>query len=1161
METKIDLIEKQPEIAENIDSLYGEGKRFAGVVLSTGGGKSFLAMDQIIKTVNSHNQRTNFVPEEDSPVLSDCSILYFSPTHIVNGQFRTHMTKYIIAPEYLANERNKNGAITRENATETMFKVLEKMGIEIDDKEKQVLTDTLLKEILTNSNPNKTVESIVLNVIQDKLEKCTKKQKEAAVKKAFPNLHFRAYKNLEKVQDDPDEMADEIEQEDFDINALKPELVILDEAHRTGADTWWKKLQKYLERNKQTRVLAITATPERDVDQMNMMKEISGIKGMGYTTRERRQKKYLAGNYPLLEAIKQGMVTPPEVVHFDMNLDETTEFRTMLRNYVLANINLLKQPKQRGNYTQAFINAQQRVADTDAALRQALILIMKNPFEDDLEQTTEKIVGARTRPFGEMDKIGLIGELRNHIREAYNNRQVTGDTKANSAEMEQLIDSCFDFIQDYTWEDGKKWSQVKAERVSETIERKLIECELEHGKALTFIESMPAGKYKDKTEKRQAAQKYVQEKIKQIKAIIGKIKGVEPEVSALHSAAYTPAQNDEILQKFVESSNEKGPLKVIAAVQKFDEGYHPEGVSLEFMIKEIAENKEKSGEPRIVLLQELGRVISAKKGARTIIFDIANNFIRNHNKFLEEQEEGLECFDFLKLSPEEEAFLGNTETRTNTVRQDIDNTIRIMSILMKNMPNTQAIKKGMTLSELINEQFINEEARERLLDELFLEGIELDDFADFNIGDNLELVRDKVFNKDKLLSGPLAKLTIADLKNLGIIDLTSKKQIEAMRRADFINSEGFVIGGNIDGIYRMNVFTGTQLDGPEKDDTSVDYYGCRPKRDAKGEIIGYFDAAGYDRYGFNEQGIHKVTGQEFDERGFKKNPDGSWTNIYQTDPEKAGVDLQGFNHDGINPETGFDRDGFWHDQNPDGTFKESRNKYALKGPDKGLDVHGFNSKGWFRGQKKVYMNYDGFYFDGTMDNSHKSRSKNDNMYYNLKGFDIDGYRRNGFNKEGIYIHTGTRYNLEGRDVDGNVDNRLTEGRRLLRKIKSNRSINIDNKSPEEIGRILMQTISMERVYSGLSPQDPETMKYMFNEIGMKNESLLNEIFDLPSGVQGLTIREVFERFNDDLIRSNMFYSRKAQQAKEKSTGRERYYRSLLGKINPIHRPSNDDFTR
>ena len=107
----------------------------------------------------------------------------------------------------------------------------------------------------------------------------------------------------------------------------------------------------------------------------------------------------------------------------------------------------------------------------------------------------------------------------------------------------------------------------------------------------------------------------------------------------------------------------------------------------------------------------------------------------------------------------------------------------------------------------------------------------------------------------------------------------------------------------------------------------------------------------------------------------------------------------------------------------------------------------------------------------------------------------------------------------------------------------------------------MQTISLERVYSGISPQDPETIKSMLNEIGMRNESLLNEIFDLPSGIQGLTIREIFERFNDDMIRSNMFYSRKAQQAKEKSTGRERYYRSLLGKINPIHRPSNDDFTR
>ena len=47
----IELIEKQPEIARNADELY-KSKRFVGIVLSTGGGKSFLAMDQIIKRAN-----------------------------------------------------------------------------------------------------------------------------------------------------------------------------------------------------------------------------------------------------------------------------------------------------------------------------------------------------------------------------------------------------------------------------------------------------------------------------------------------------------------------------------------------------------------------------------------------------------------------------------------------------------------------------------------------------------------------------------------------------------------------------------------------------------------------------------------------------------------------------------------------------------------------------------------------------------------------------------------------------------------------------------------------------------------------------------------------------------------------------------------------------
>ena len=615
METHIKLIEKQPEIAGKIDSLYGSGKRFAGVVLSTGGGKSFLAMDQIIKAINKHNQENNFEPNIDGTILSDCSILYFSPTHIVNGQFRTHMAKYIVAPEYLAMERNRQGEINRENAVDIMFRVLKKMEVELTEEKRQQLSQDLLNSIDTNTNPDNTIEELTIKLMQDELEKCDTQKTNEIVKKAFPNINFRAYKNLEKVKDDVDEIAEEINKEDLnDINRISPELVILDEAHRTGADTWWPKLQTYLQRQENVNVLAITATPERDVDSMNMMREISGIEGMGYSTRERRKEEYLAADYPLLKAIELGMVTPPEVVHFDMKLDETSEFKTMLRDFVLAYVNLLKQGNQR-NMTTSNINANQKVADTRSVIEKALLLIMRSPFEDDLETTRTKILGEKRDFFDTSTKdIGLVSKMQEHIREAYFGKKVTKDSKANSPEMEQLVSDCYEFIQNYIWQDGKTWKQVKDERVSQLIEKTLCENGLEHGKALTFIESMPSIKEKETPEQhRERAKEYIAKQIGNIKKLIGNIRGVEPEVTALHSAAFTPAQNNDLLDEFRKADTKTGPFKIIASVQKFNEGFHPEGISAELMIKEISENKDKAKEPRIVLLQQLRKSYFCKK--------------------------------------------------------------------------------------------------------------------------------------------------------------------------------------------------------------------------------------------------------------------------------------------------------------------------------------------------------------------------------------------------------------------------------------------------------------------------------------------------------------------------------------------------------------------
>lgn len=41
MEVQINLRDHQIPMAQNIDELYSNNKRFAGVILATGGGKSF----------------------------------------------------------------------------------------------------------------------------------------------------------------------------------------------------------------------------------------------------------------------------------------------------------------------------------------------------------------------------------------------------------------------------------------------------------------------------------------------------------------------------------------------------------------------------------------------------------------------------------------------------------------------------------------------------------------------------------------------------------------------------------------------------------------------------------------------------------------------------------------------------------------------------------------------------------------------------------------------------------------------------------------------------------------------------------------------------------------------------------------------------------------
>ena len=157
----------------------------------------------------------------------------------------------------------------------------------------------------SNEILEQTKDRIIEN-IRGKIGTTGKKSKDEIIAEVFPNLEFATYQSLitkagkEKLK----------KQYDF---------MIFDELHRTGAEKWEKSLDKLIENQpEETKVLGITATPTRDVDDRNMSDEIA--KKLGYTDEEIRAEKHIAAKIELKEAIQLGMVVNPKVVSCEYNL-------------------------------------------------------------------------------------------------------------------------------------------------------------------------------------------------------------------------------------------------------------------------------------------------------------------------------------------------------------------------------------------------------------------------------------------------------------------------------------------------------------------------------------------------------------------------------------------------------------------------------------------------------------------------------------------------------------------------------------------------------------------------------------------------------------------------------------------------------------------------
>lgn len=271
-DTLINLRDYQKETVENVDRIFADGKRFAGVVLPTGAGKSFVAMTEMLKNQNGN-------------------IIYIAPQQEILNQVQRHILKNIAKVEVLTTD-------------------------EIDKLKKE--------QNITNTRELKLPEGKILP-----------SQANEHVKKVFPHLKMLCYQGLASQNDTEltEEQKAERDNEEKELREIlknaDANLIVFDELHRSGAKTWKNVVEQLINSNEKANILGITATPIRDVDHIDMMKELASMTNT-YTEDELATKQYLAYEMYLTDAIQRGLVVEPKIVSFDFMLRDTDEYQEIL---------------------------------------------------------------------------------------------------------------------------------------------------------------------------------------------------------------------------------------------------------------------------------------------------------------------------------------------------------------------------------------------------------------------------------------------------------------------------------------------------------------------------------------------------------------------------------------------------------------------------------------------------------------------------------------------------------------------------------------------------------------------------------------------------------------------------------------------------------------
>lgn len=1025
------LREYQKNATQKINNIYNNENynRLACVVLPTGGGKSFIAIEQMLSAngVDYHSKNGN-------DEINSAKMIYIAPTKDILSQLRIHILRHVIfnIPNIENMSISDIDKLLKKDYNMSRFKGLN------SDKNKKILPD--------NAGTQEKISRIISLL--------TPKDIKDIVYKAFPNLKMICYAGA-KAKEGKTDKHDSITKSDIE----EAKYIFLDEAHKSVTEEYGKYIEEVIKTNgtkANGKILAITATPDR-ADNIQTMRTLAKYT-YGEDARFNSQD-YMAEEIHLLDATREGLIIAPKIEHFNSALAFSEEYEEILNKYLNEryDINYKNELRELLDKMEETIEFSRRKFEEsgdisglenakNVAIGEKLRTTISNPYGKYIAFIPPNTQGIDTEDYLKKQKT-IIEEHFNGLKDKDGNPIKIKVTYVTSDKKVQSDDDCSEVLKAFENDDndclrilmavGKLDEGIHVEGIDGCIMYKSVD------KARVFLQESGRGTSSMNPRKPYEAHK---------KTIVYDVVGNTMRRANAKDTIKSSFSHDlEVLEKICDWI--KANNKIPNINKDFNEVTFSQDEMENMKDEQIIELKKAKAQEEARLAISLKRILKKYNGNIDItpstrdtiekikkILDekMGNSKLRNiliEERNIKPSEKELSGEDFLELSEKEKEFMKiyqhalTIKPKRTWDAQRVSNLISILSILKeKDKPlyfhsgivigkgderkSTKDVKH-IDLQEYISEKYKNDrETYEKIASQIKTTVSDVLE-KNYDIGEELAYVRGLVYTSKSFFTEngytPFDGLEPKLLVDLGIIEPISLNQekiptiINNLHEAfgieykSFQKNRGFLtktdIGaeiftnrsktplssefGMIQSIERINMIDGTEYRQEfQGDDKAFDAYGY----DKDG-----YDKFGFDRFGFNKDHINKDTGTNTDRRGFYYDTkEGKYLNKFtKGERDLLGYNVQGIDKNGFERPQGLEkvRDNLfryikprWHRKEKDGTYSQDTEMVCLDRASEyyGLDSHKFmlsrtsGGYGTYKGETRKYANPSGFLSNGTV---------------------------------------------------------------------------------------------------------------------------------------------------------------------------------------------------